>query len=152
MFFLLTLEPEKPLLIGNSDSLIKFEQNIMKLTNDFLCAKYQNYTELPVVEILLKCTVSAEFWVNQPKLCENCALLKNFHTTKFDEVTTFYAVFCVGNIYRTGHRWGTECSGISPLYYQKKLLQNMSSFNCRRLEIFFKKVSSSFGKTILTCS
>ena len=42
--------------------------------------------------MLRKGTVSAEFQVNHPKLCENCAFPKKLQTRKLGEITVFYEV------------------------------------------------------------
>ena len=44
------------------------------------------------MEILLKGTVSTEFWKNRPKLWGNCAFPQNLHTRTLCKTTTFYAV------------------------------------------------------------
>ena len=44
------------------------------------------------LEILWKGTVSAEFRAIRLKLCGECAIPQNFHTTKLGEITAFYTV------------------------------------------------------------
>ena len=54
--------------------------------------KYRYFTLFPGLEILWKLTVSAEFRMNCPKLCGNCAFPQNFHTRKLGKISVFYAV------------------------------------------------------------
>ena len=56
------------------------------------CVKYRSSTQFPGVEILQKCTVSAELRASRSKLCGNCTLPQNFHTRKLGEITVFYVV------------------------------------------------------------
>ena len=49
------------------------------------------------VKILWKHTVSAEFRVNRPKLCGNCAFSQNFHTRKLGKITMVHAVTVQSN-------------------------------------------------------
>ena len=54
--------------------------------------KYRDFIKFSGVEILWKGTVSAQFEAIRPKLCGNCALPQNFHTTKLGKTTVFLAV------------------------------------------------------------
>ena len=63
----------------------------------FHCLKYYNFTYFPGVENLWKGTVSAQFWMNHPKRCRNCAFTKNFCTKKIGITSVFYAVLTIGS-------------------------------------------------------
>ena len=56
------------------------------------CIKYHNFIKFLNVEILWKCSVSAEFCEIATKLCGNCPFLQNFCTGKLGEITVLYAV------------------------------------------------------------
>ena len=49
------------------------------------------------MEIWWKCTVSAVFWPDSPKLCGSCAFPQNFHNKKFGEITVFQEVKVTNN-------------------------------------------------------
>ena len=61
-------------------------------TNGIHCIKYQNFTEFSGLEVLWKCTVSAEF---------RAIYHKSFHTSKLGEITIFYAVIFSNNVFKS---------------------------------------------------
>ena len=67
------------------------------------------------MEILYKGTVSAQFRVNCPKLCENCVFPQNFHTRKLAEITVFFAVIDNNNL-----KWFASCLSRRKQYIKHK--------------------------------
>ena len=64
--------------------------------------KYRNFTKFLDVETLWKHPISADFWANCPKLCENCACPQNVNNGKLGEISVLYAVRKV--IKSNGHK------------------------------------------------
>ena len=66
----------------------------------------------------------AQFRVNRPKLCKNCAFPQNFHTRKLDDITVLYAVKAMSNWNLSYHNTTEQNIVNSPNFLEWKFCQN----------------------------
>ena len=99
---------------GNKSSLIRLKSlkcNCCRILENVHCVKNRNFTLFPGVNILCKCTVSVEFWVNRLKFCGNFALSGNFYSRNLGKISAFYVVVEITK--NIGLNWinAVKCAG-----------------------------------------